>query len=263
MWNWRHQVRIERLRRSDNLAIGTVFAKGQDLWYQRPYEKRGPKGMKKIAHDVVRDTAVEQLSTEHRELVEAMLNGYAAWARVEDRETGIVEAFPEEEFDLPLSPKGEIRIRGRLDLRFQPKGRTKVMAVMENKTRSSFRDDLLEMNLQGTIYMWALWQRSATEWPKVTELEGYWNRARKQMPGPRVTAPLFDRERFSRTVDELMQWQTDAIHAAWDMWDAAIYPNPMDSCSWSCDYKEPCMLRGAPELETILATEYKTKEERK
>jgi hypothetical protein len=258
MWNWRHQARLETVERNDNLAIGTVVHAGKEAWYKLPFPQRSDKAMAKIARKVVRDKQVEQLNTEHRELVEAMLNGYAAWATVQDREDGLVEAFPEEWFDLPLNDEQTIRIRGKLDLRFQPKGRKKVMSMVESKTRASIKVEFIEMNLQCSVYLWALQQR----FPKCTEFEGHFQVLRKQLPGPRVTAPLFNRESFTRTTEELEQWRIDAIAAAWDMLDAAIYPNPMDSCAWSCDYKNPCLLRGSPELHDILTTEYQPKKER-
>jgi hypothetical protein len=260
MWNWRHQARIEPVTRSENLAIGTVVHAGKEAWYKLPFPKRTVKAMLPIARKIVRDTGIEQLSTDNRNLCEAMLNGYAAWAIDADKEIGLREAFPEEEFDLPLTPDKSIRVRGKIDCRFAPVTRKKTMSLLESKTKGQIRVDMVEMNLQLSVYLWALRQL----FPKFKNYEAHYQVLRKQMPGPRVKADLFYREAVTRTDDEVDQWAIDTARVALDMLDAAIYPSPMDSCSWGCDYKMPCLLRGdADELKHVLTSEYQLKAARR
>lgn len=256
-WHWRHQVRLEPIERPENLAIGTMVHVIQHAWYELPTTRRTVKAMRKIATRLVRDFTVEQLSTESRELVEAMAIGYAEWAIPEDAAIGLRECSPEEWFDLPLNESGSIRVRGKVDNRFQP--HKNVMGFTETKTAGQIRVDMVEMNLQLTTYFWFLRAR----YPKIKEFRGYYRIWRKQLPGPRVRADLFHQESVERTDEEIDQWVIDTRRAARDMLDAAIYPSPMDSCSYSCDYQIPCLLRGRPEdLQHVLETQYKIKERR-
>jgi hypothetical protein len=256
-WNWRHQARLEPVERPEALAIGTVVSVIQHAWYALPLARRTRKTMAKIAKRVTRDTTIEALSTEDRELVVAMCVGYAAWAKAEDAEIGLKEAFPEDWFDLPLTEDGSIRVRGRIDIRFEPQRR--VMGFTETKAKSQIRVDMVDMNIQLSVYFWAI----RMKYPKVREIRGYYQILRKQMPGPRVRAELFHREAFERTPEEVDQWVVDTRRAALDMLDAAIYPSPMDSCGWDCDFQVPCLLRGRPDdLQHVLETQYKIKQRR-
>jgi hypothetical protein len=260
MWNWRHQVGIEPKRRSTALALGTLVHQGKDLWYQVPFAKRGVKVMTKIARKLTQVAPTEALSTEDLELVNAMLIGYAAWAKQKDPEVGLFVAQPELKFDLPLTSSGTIRVRGRIDVAFKPTTLKHTMGFLESKTAGQFKTDVIERNLQLSVYFWAMRMLN----PKAKRFIGYYQQLRKQMPTSRVRAPLFVREDVERSASEIDQWVIDTQRVAQDMLDASIYPNPMDSCSWGCDYTGPCLLRGeAKDLQHVLNTEYQPKEYKK
>lgn len=260
MHNWRHQCRLEPVGGKTALALGSLVHEGKDRWYQLPAAKRTVKAMTKVATALTSVKPTEVLETKDLELAKAMLIGYADFAKTNDPVIGLVDCYPEEWFDLPLVKDGRIRVRGKIDNRFKPTTLKKTMAFLESKTAGQFKHDIIETNLQLSVYFWALRQR----FPKIKRFIGHFQQLRKQMPGPRVTAPLFMREPVERGNDEIDQWAIDTEHAALEMLDGAIFPNPMDSCSWSCDFKIPCLLRGnKADLLHVLRTEYQTKEKRK
>lgn len=259
-WDWRHNQRLESRQRSPALALGTVVHEILDRFYQLPLKRRGPKAMIKLANEVPIELAArEPLSTEDLELARAMCEGYAHWCQDEDAEIGLVECFPEEWFMLPLVEDGSILIRGKIDNRFESKTLKRTMGLLEMKTAGQFKTDIVDLNLQLSVYLWAMRKK----FPKHKHFVAYYTQLRKQMPGPRVKADLFRREMVERTAEELDQWAIDTARAALDMVDAAIYPSPQDTCSWSCDYQNACLMRGNPaDLEHVLTTQFKTKEAR-
>jgi hypothetical protein len=257
--HWSHTLRLTSVEESTNLALGSLVANGQDLWYQRPPDKRTVKAMERIAKQLTEVQPTEALSTESLELAQAMLIGFAAYAKEDDPNIGLVEAMPEQAFELPLVKDGSIIVRGRIDVAFVIKNKKKTMGFIESKTAKNFKKDIIEANLQLSVYSWAIRRL----YPKYEHYIGYYQQLRKQLPGPRVTTPLFMREDLERDDDEVRQWEKDTEAVARDMLDAAIYPSPMDSCSWSCDFKMACLLRGTPDLLGVMRSEYKQKEERK
>lgn len=256
MHHWRHQMRLETIEGKTNLALGTMVAQGQEFWYKLPPAKRTVKAMEYIARRLTSVQPTDVLSTENLELVKAMLVGFAAYAKVDDLVIGLVEVTPEDEFDLPLIPDGSIRVRGRIDAGFKPTIYKNTMSFIESKTAKSMKTDVVELNLQLSVYFWAMRQK----YPKIKSFIGYYQQLRKQMPTARVTAPLFGRDAVERDEEQINQWVRDTQAIAMDMLDGAVYPNPMDSCAWGCDYKGPCLLRGTPDLLDVLKFEYKVKE---
>lgn len=256
-WNWRHQVRLEPKKPAEALSMGTLVHEVLEAWYGLTPTLRTPKAMIKLAKRACR-TASLPLSPDDRELAEAMLIGYASWARLEDKEIGLRECTPEMEFDEPLTESGLIRVRGRIDTVFAPTTLRKTRACKEFKTRSQFRDDNVEMLLQGTTYHWTLRRL----FPKDKHYILHYTELRKQKPSPRVTAPLFQSQPVERSDEEIEQWALDAERIALDMLDAAIYPNPMSNCQYDCDFRNACVLRGSRDLLHVLKTEYQRKEDR-
>lgn len=255
-WHWRYQCRLEPIAGKEALSMGSLVHEITEAWYRLPIKKRGVKSMTRLAKARIRETRLEALDTQARELIEAMCVGYAAWAKQEDPSIGLVECFPEDPFELPLTPDGSILVRGRIDNRFKP--RKRVMAMQELKTAGQFRDKGLDTLIQLSTYLWAM----RVKYPKNDRYIAYYTEMRKQLPSERVRAPLFQRQEVERTAEEVDQWVLDVQRAALDMLDAAIYPNPNANCSWDCDFQIPCLQRGTDDLEYTLRTGYRIKEKR-
>lgn len=253
-WNWSYQCRLAPKRKSTALALGTLVHDILEHWYLTPHAKRTVKRMEKLARERVRSTTTAELTTQDRELAEAMCIGYAAWARDEDKSIGLTECVPEGWFRYPLVPGDEsVLIHGKIDNTFAPHNLRSTRALQEFKTRSQFRNEPVDLNTQLSVYLWALRQK----YPKAKRYVAYWTQLRKQMPGPRVKADLFARETVERSDEEIAQWATDVRRQIGDMLDGAIYPNPNDACSYDCDFRVPCQLRGnRKDLASIFRTEY-------
>lgn len=258
-WWWRHQIRLEPVGGKEALDMGTLVHAITEAWYRYPVENRTWQRMRKICREQIRETRLEALNTEAKELVQAMCEGYAVWANTpnedenHDAGIGLTECFPEDPFDLPLTKDGSIRVRGRIDNRFKPMRR--VMAMQELKTAGQFRDKGLETLIQASTYLWAM----RVKYPKCERYIMYYTEMRKQLPTDRVRAPLFQRQAVERSAEEVDQWILDTQRAAMDMLDPAIYPNPNANCSWDCDFQTPCLLRGTEDLEHVLSSAYRIK----
>lgn len=248
--HWRYQVGLVHPSKNKPQSIGTLGHIILDQWYQVPHAKRTTKAMKRIAKRAIAaslDQPKHEMNLEDgdRKLIEAMCVGYAEWTQranneYSDTNIGLVNCAPEEFFDLPLTPNGNIRVRGRLDNQFMPTVHKKTVALLESKFKGQIRYDAVENRLQLTVYLWALREK----FPKMKRFQAYPQILRKQMPGPRVKADLFWRDMVERSVEEIDQWKIDTANVATDMLDGAVYPNPMDSCSYMCDFAVPCQLRG-------------------
>ncbi len=256
--HWRHQCRLEPIEKPNALAIGILVHEILEEWYANL--RRTPTLMKDIAADRLRETTFTELKIEDKELIGSMCIGYAFWAKEADREIGLEFCEPEKWFEFPLvEGDRSMLVRGKIDNVFYPRKFKRTVACQETKTKGQIRVDTVDMNIQLSVYLWALRQM----YPSMKRYIAYYTILRKQMPGPRVKADLFHREHVERTDDEIDQWAVDTRRAALDMLDGAIYPNPMDSCSWDCDFTNPCMLRGRPDdLTHVLTTMYKEKERR-
>lgn len=258
--HWRHQVQLVQIGGAVNLALGGLVHDLLEKWYALPYKERTQRAMEKIARLRMKETTPKELSIENLELVTAMCVGYAAWAVEEDAEIGLKNCTPEMWFDLPLTKDGCIRVVGKIDNVFEALKWKSTMACFEHKTKKQVKLDIVEMNLQISIYLWALRQL----FPNYKRYKAFYQVLRKQLPSKRVTAPLFVREEVERTDEEIDQWAIDTERAVMDMAGAAVYPNPTDSCQWDCDYKIPCLLRGNPrDLKHVLRTEFITKDEQR
>jgi len=225
-----------------------------DEYYQLPSKGRNERSMERIAQRLIKKTSVKELPLEDKNLLRAMTIGYSKWANSKkteygDRVIGIKKCFPEDAFLLPLVKDKSILVRGYIDVRFTPGLYKHTLAALESKFKKSIQMNDVENKLQLSVYLWAMMEK----WPKFKRYQVYYQILRKQMPGPRVKAALFYREPVERDTDEIRQWAIDAGRQAQDMLDAAVYPNPMDSCSYSCDFKVPCLLRGAArDLKSVL-----------
>lgn len=256
-WFWRHQARIVQKQKATPLIFGGIVHEILDPYYALPV--RSIKRMAKIAKARTMRISPDELSIEDVELIQAMCVGYATWAKPRDNEIDLQKIQTEMAFDLPLDAKGRIRVRGFIDVAFVVGSLRRTMGMFEHKTKAQFRGDMLELNLQVSVYLWALRKL----FPKKRRYIAYRNSLRKQMPGPRVKADLFLREPVERSDEEIDQWALDTERIALDMLDPAIYPNPMDACSWDCDYQMPCLMRGRPDdLEFILTRDYVAKPNR-
>jgi hypothetical protein len=272
-WHLRHQLRLARKGGAINLEMGLMFHAMKEAWYTLPWKKRTWKAMQRIARELAwapeykdengRMKPYLVMQEDDRRLILAMAVNWAEWANNpenphSDAAIGLRECFPEMEWQHALTPDKSILVRGRFDNPFKPAVYKRAMSCSESKTRSSFRDENLEMAIQLTVYCWAMRE----QWPKMKRYSIWFERSRKQMPGPRVKAALHDRVEIVRSDEEIEQWKIDTGNVVMDMLGAAIYPSPMDSCNYSCDYKGPCALRGhAAELKHVLRTQYEPKKE--
>lgn len=242
-WYWRHVLQLVPKQRAENLAIGTIVHAARERWYDLPRKERTVRQMRAITPRVLKelkeDTSV--LAIENRELIIAMLTGYAEWAKVDDASIGLGNkgVSTEHWFELPLTDDRDIIVRGKIDLVFQPEDAKRTVAADECKTASQIRGNVIETNIQCSTYLWALRQL----WPKFKSFLAYRTTMRKQMPGPRVTADLFHRECVERTPEEIDLWARDTRRSVMDMVGAAIYPHATNECAWDCDYMMPCLMR--------------------
>lgn len=255
-WNWRYQHRIVPIERPHAFSFGDAVHNIIERWYLVPEKNRTPERIAKIAKKQLRLTNPEELSLDDLELIKAMVTGYADYAGPRDAELRLRNVKPEDMFELPLNKDGSILIRGKIDLHFRVGSMKNTMGLFEHKTASQIRNDTLDLNMQLSVYLWALRQM----YPKKKRFIGWRNVLRKQMPGPRVRAALFARMSVERTDEEIDQWAVDTERVVFDMLDAAIYPNPTKDCSWDCDFQVPCLLRGTPDVKGVLATNFKKKE---
>lgn len=256
--HWGYQCKLEPVTSRIPLVMGSKGHMILDQWYTLPYEKRTPLRIKNISKRVIAATSVMELPEYDKELLQAMTVGYAEhYLNVDtdynDHMIGIRDAFPDHWFVLPLVPDRSILIRGKLDVGFQPVGMKSTMATLESKFKKTISFDGIENMLQLTVYLWAM----RVMFPKMKRFIVYYQILRKQRPTARVKTALFYREPVERDADEIDQWVKDAGRQVLDILDGAVYPSPMDSCSWSCDFKIPCLLRGdAGQLKHVLTTEF-------
>jgi len=252
--HWSYQCKLEPISTRVPLVMGKLGHRIFDEYYQLPSAGRNERSMERIAQRLIKKTSVKELPLEDKNLLRAMTIGYSKWANSKkteygDRVIGIKKCFPEDAFLLPLVKDKSILVRGYIDVRFKPELYKHTLAALESKFKKSIQMNDVENKLQLSVYLWAMMEK----WPKFKRYQVYYQILRKQMPGPRVKAALFYREPVERDTDEIRQWAIDAGRQAQDMLDAAVYPNPMDSCSYSCDFKVPCLLRGAArDLKSVL-----------
>lgn len=259
-WNWRHRVGLESTKMAAPRAIGILFHDGKDHWYREPSKKRTPELMDRIARSVIK-AASFPVEPKDKELTRAMLVGYASWVLANhdksDRAIGKRKVNPEFEFSLPLVEDGSILVRGKIDEWFKPTIFRNTIALEETKTKNAIEFDMLDLNAQLTTYIWAL----SEKFPQYDEYQAFRTVARRQMPGPRVKAPLFGRsDAVVRDPDDLKMWVKDTRRIVRDMMDAAIYPTPTDRCKWDCDFYNLCLVRSnKQDLTDVIHSEFITK----
>lgn len=255
-YHWRHTLRLEPSVKPPAFAMGSLGHKVLDEYYQLPSKKRMIIAMERIVKKMLKKVSYESLSKDDLELLKAMCVGYAEWANPLDAQLGVRKVTPEKWFEHPLDDEGTIIVRGRLDTLFLTH-KKQVVNLMEHKFKSQIRIDSLDLNYQLSVYLWA----ARKEFPNAKDYRAHYNVLRKQMPGPRVKAALFHREPVERDDAAIEMWRQDAIRVVKDMFTGGIYPNPMDSCAWSCDFTGPCLLRGRPaDVREVLNRDFKAKE---
>lgn len=262
-WYWESHCKLEPVGARVPLIMGRVGHQVLDQFYDFDYADRTELRIQQIAKKIIKKTSTKELPTEDKDLLEAMLIGYATWNRNKDNNNSdavlkLRKRRPEHPFVLPLDKKKTIWVRGKLDLLFEPKSLKSTLAFLETKFKGQIRFDNVEQRLQLTVYIWAMMK----EFPGFKRYSAYPQILRKQMPGPRVKAALFWRgDDIERSVEQIHQWELDTARTALDMIDGAIYPNPMDSCDWSCDFQKPCLLRGnKADLKYVIEDNYRKKE---
>lgn len=238
-------------------AIGISVHDILEQWYLIPYSTRyTPDAMARVVGKrikLLKDMGIRDPKV--RAMVVDMCNGYARWARKDDKRIGLRECAPEEWFELPLTEDGAIVVRGKIDNRFEPRVLKKTLACQETKTKGGFDVALLDLNFQLTTYLWAMKEK----YPGYRRYQAYYTILRRMRPGPRVKNPLFFRtEGLERSPEEIDRWVADVRLMASDILAGPrIYPNVQDSCKWDCDFFNPCLLRGdPPNLKHVLKSEY-------
>lgn len=259
-WNWKYRVGLQTNAMGAPRAVGIYVSDAKELWYKQPRAQRTPKTMARMAQKAIRAAKLKGVDEKDKRLAQAMLVGYAEWVTGKhdksDRAIGKRKVLPEWSFCLPLLEDRSVYIRGYLDEMFQPTTYKNTMAMDETKTRKDLSMDMLDLNNQMTVYLWALEQK----FPGFDRYLGWRTVMRRQMPGPRVKAPLFAREFVERDKEELRMWEADTRRMITDMLDAAIYPTKTDRCKWDCDFYKLCLIRAnKSDLKHIIKTEYTAK----
>lgn len=252
-FHWRYNLSLEPVRRPIALSFGALGHNCMEDWYKAPAPKRTKARMKAVVKKRFAETNPEELSADDLDLLEAMLLGYVDWATPIDTLSGMTKVIPEKMFQLPLDDAKTIIVRGRIDTIFTA---GKLVGGHEHKFKGQIRIDQVDLNIQLSVYLWALRQL----YPGYDRYQMNYNVLRKQMPTPRVKAPLFHRELVERTDDDIEVWRQDAINTVQDMIDGGIYANPMDSCGWDCDFTKLCLLRGDKKtFASLMKSEYQKK----
>lgn len=256
--HWGYQCKLQPISSRVPLVMGSKGHEILERYYLSPVERRTPKRINAIAKKIMAKTSVKELPAEDKELLTAMVTGYSRYfndknVEYSDPNIGVGQCWPEDSFILPLVADGSILVRGKLDVRFFPSSLKNTVGTLESKFKKTISYDNVENMLQLSVYLWAL----RMKFPKMKRFVVYYQILRKQLPGPRVKAALYYRDMIERDADEVDQWALDAGRQALDMLDGAVYPNPQDSCSWSCDFRDPCLLRGDKSgLKHVLTTQY-------
>jgi hypothetical protein len=268
-WNWSKRVGLVSKKEAPPRVNGILVHAGKEGWYALPRAERTPESMRQTALTHIKGIKEVKVDAKARDLAVAMLTGLAGWVREDhdksDRAIGKRDVYPEWEFCLPILEDKSVLIRGKVDELFLPTVYKGVLAMDETKTKNSIDFDMLDLNNQMTTYLWAMFT-AATEYPELlpAPLRKRFKRfiawrtvLRRQMPGPRVKAPLFGREMVERNEDEIALWVKDTRRTITDMLDAAIYPNKTDHCRWDCDFYNLCILRSDPAaLKDVIESEY-------
>jgi hypothetical protein len=260
-WNWSYRVGIQSSKQGVPRVNGILVHAGKEGWYELPRKSRTPEAMREMARKRINAITEVKVDQKARDLATAMLVGLAEWAGghhdKSDRAIGKSKVFPEWPFVLPLNKERTVFLRGKIDETFEPTIYRRTLAMDETKTKNGISFDVLDLNNQMTAYLWALWTKFGDRYDRYI---GWRTICRRQMPGPRVKAPLFGRESVERDPDELKMWLLDTRRTIKDMLDAAVYPNKTDHCVYDCDFYRLCCARSNKhDLQAIIDEEYTTK----
>jgi hypothetical protein len=255
-WNWDKRVGLRSKKVGAPRVNGILVHAAKEEFYQLERRERTPAAMQESLKAAAKKITEVPVDQKDKELAKAMLDGYVRWVRGDheqsDKAIGKHKVFPEWQFVLPLVKDRSILIRGKIDELFEPTHFKRVLSMDETKTKNAISFDMMDMDAQLTTYLWAMWKASTTDMcPLPHSLHRRYDRftawrtvLRRQMPGPRVKAPLFARETIERTPEELIMWEQDTRRVVRDMLDAAIYPTRRESCRYDCDFYELCLARG-------------------
>lgn len=246
-------------RKSPALWTGTHVHHGLDLFYQGKADY-----LQQVADSIDAELVLareqypnlwpedEEKLDKERALVLAMLEGWPAFVAENDLDREFEIVATELEFSMRLpTPKGKPSyciFRGKVDgiARHIPTGS---LFLMEHKTAAQVGDSYIEQlqrDAQVPAYM-----------AGVRECYGYhtigciYNILRKQMPGPRVKAPLYYREWVWRNETEIAA-QLDNLYWTyrWITRPGRVpVPNPSQMTCGGCPYKSLC-LEDTPEART-------------
>jgi len=246
-WYWTYKQGYRPIERNRNLALGTGIHLGLEAYYGHktdPVAAFQKWADKEIAS--VPDGWPDEIAKmyEIRQLGTAMLEGYLKHWRGRDNfdvistEHTITRPLPDPTSDGADSP---YHVTVRLDgvIRDHHTGR---LMSLEHKTYSRIDPQHFPLDHQFTLQVWC-GQYLAESLGLDEEVIGVlYNGLRSQMPGPRVSSPLFERhfiERNQRQIDVQLH------RAYWTKWefdqpDLQIYPEPQRmKCGW-CDVSGAC-----------------------
>lgn len=245
-WYWTYKQGYRAIERNRNLALGTGVHIGLEAYY-------GHKADPVAAFQMWADKEIASIPNgwpdemakmyDIRHLGSAMLEGYLKHWRGRDNfdviatEHTIMRPLPD-----PINGgDSPYHVTVRLDgvIRDHASGR---LMSLEHKTYGRIEPQHFPRDHQFTLQAWC-GQYLAQSLGLDEEIVGVlYNGLRSQMPGPRVTSPLFERHFIDRN-----QHQIDVqLHRAfWTKWTfdqpgLQIYPEPQMIKCGRCDVSGPC-----------------------
>jgi len=248
-WYWGYKKGYRPLHVNENLALGTGVHLGLEYHY-------GKKGDPVRAFLDWADTEIARIDSKWtddlekmrdvRQLGEAMLTGYLEHYRGRDAfdvlatEHTIMRALPDPTTGRPSPYHVTVRLDGVI--RDHKTGR---LMSLEHKTYKRFDDSHFPRDHQFTLQTWCGQDLVETMGLKEEIIGVLYNGLRAQMPGPKVTAPLFERhfiERNQHQIDVILHrayWQKHEFAQP----DLMIYPQPNVVKCGRCDFADadgPC-----------------------
>lgn len=266
LWYWSYPMGYKPIRKNINLELGSGIHIALDEYY----------GSGKDPVSVFSDWADDRVKAigseweddqnnllEAKDLGIAMLEGYLAEYEGEDRfDVLATEHTLKRPIPTPEGNPSKCLMVARLDGLVRDWDTGKLFA-MEHKTYKRLNESWLDLDHQMTIQVW-LGQYLAKTLGIEEEVAGVlYNGLRKQKPGPRVSVPLFMRQKVYRNANQI---DVALTRAYWKYRetnrDMAIFPEPNPvRCGW-CDFREPCTeLQMGGDYEFLLG-EFFTKRER-
>jgi hypothetical protein len=264
-WYWTYKQGYRPIERNRNLALGTGIHLGLEAYY-------GHKTDPVAAFQAWADREIAQVPTgwpdelakmyEIRQLGSAMLEGYVKHWRGRDNfdviatEHTITRPLPDPTTNGEQDSPYHVTVRLDGVIRDHHTGR---LMSLEHKTYSRIDPSHFPRDHQFTLQVWC-GQFLAESLGLDEEVIGVlYNGLRSQMPGPRVSSPLFERHFIERN-----QRQIDVqLHRAYwskvefDRPGLEIYPEPQMIKCGRCDVSEVCesYMKGE-DYRQILDTKY-------